>query len=424
MAQKILVNTKILVNNAGIATRSSSSWWAAVQQGPPDAILGVTEAFKKDTNPKKINLGVGAYRDDNGKPYVLPSVQKAENIMHEKSLDKEYAPISGPADFCKLSILLALGDDSEEIKAGANATVQGISGTGSLRIGGAFLSSFFPGPKDIYLPAPSWGNHTPIFKHSGLGVKSYKYYDPKTCGLDFAGALDDISKIPERSAILLHACAHNPTGVDPTPEQWKELSALIKKKNLFPFFDMAYQGFASGSVDKDAFAVRLFVKEGHSIALAQSFAKNMGLYGERAGAFSLITSSKDEATRTMSQLKILIRPMYSNPPIHGSRIVSTILSSPELRAEWLKDVKQMADRIISVRTTLRNNLQNLGSKRNWQHITDQIGMFCFTGMNADQSTRLSKDFSIYLTKDGRISMAGVTSKNVDYLAHGIHEVTK
>lgn len=223
---------------------------------------------------------------------------------------------------------------------------------------------------------------------------------------------------------MLHACAHNPTGVDPTPEQWAELSALIKKKNLFPFFDMAYQGFASGSVDKDAFAVRYFVKEGHQIALAQSYAKNMGLYGERAGAFSLITSSKEEADRTMSQLKILIRPLYSNPPIHGARIVSTILGSPALRNEWLGDVKEMADRIISVRATLRANLEKLGSQRNWQHITDQIGMFCFTGMNGDQCARLSKEFSIYLTKDGRISMAGVTSKNVDYLAKGIFEVTK
>lgn len=419
------MSTKLLQNKglSSVLASRCSSWWSAVQMGPPDAILGVTEAFKKDTNPKKINLGVGAYRDDNGKPFVLPSVEKAEEILTKKALDKEYAPISGPADFCKLSIELALGD-SEELKGGLNATVQGISGTGSLRIGGAFLSSFFPGPKDIFLPSPSWGNHTPIFKHSGLNVKQYKYYDPKTCGLDFQGALDDISKIPERSAILLHACAHNPTGVDPTAEQWKELSALIKKKNLFPFFDMAYQGFASGSVDKDAFAVRLFLRDGHQIALAQSFAKNMGLYGERAGAFSLITSSQDEAARTLSQLKILIRPMYSNPPIHGARIVSTILSTPELRAEWLRDVKQMADRIISVRSTLRKNLENLGSKKNWQHITDQIGMFCFTGMNAEQSTRLSTEFSIYLTKDGRISMAGVTSKNVDYLAHGIHEVTK
>ncbi|CAO1415686.1 unnamed protein product [Diamesa serratosioi] len=421
MASKLLASSKGVTT---LLTSRSSSWWTAVQMGPPDAILGVTEAFKKDSNPSKINLGVGAYRDDNGKPFILPSVSKAEKIMYEKKLDHEYGAIGGTSEFSTLSIKLALGDESKEVAAGQNATVQGISGTGSLRIGGAFLASFFPGSKDLYLPAPSWGNHTPIFKHSGLNVKSYKYYDPKTCGLDFAGALDDISKIPERSIILLHACAHNPTGVDPTPEQWAELSALIKKKNLFPFFDMAYQGFASGSVDKDAFAVRYFVKEGHQIALAQSYAKNMGLYGERAGAFSLITSSKEEADRTMSQLKILIRPLYSNPPIHGARIVSTILGTPALKNEWLGDVKQMAERIISVRATLRANLEKLGSQRNWQHITDQIGMFCFTGMNQDQCARLSKEFSIYLTKDGRISMAGVTSKNVDYLAKGIFEVTK
>lgn len=222
----------------------------------------------------------------------------------------------------------------------------------------------------------------------------------------------------------MHACAHNPTGVDPRPEQWKELSDLIKRKKLFPYFDMAYQGFASGDVDRDAFAVRKFVEDGHQIALAQSYAKNMGLYGERAGAFSLITSSKDEAERTMSQIKILIRPMYSNPPIHGARLVSEVLGDPVLRKEWLSDVKFMADRIISVRTTLKDNLQKLGSTRNWEHVTDQIGMFCFTGLNQQQCEKITKDFSVYLTKDGRISMAGVTSKNVNYLAEAIHSVTK
>lgn len=404
--------------------KRASSWWGAVQMGPPDVILGVTEAYKKDTNPKKINLGVGAYRDDNGKPFVLPSVKKASQRLVEKSLDHEYSPIGGTAEFCKNSITLALGDDSEHVAGGVNATVQAISGTGALRIGGAFLASFFPGVKDIYLPTPSWGNHGPIFRHSGLNVKAYRYYEPSTCGFDFKGALEDLSKIPERSIVLLHACAHNPTGVDPKPEQWAEMSAVIKKRNLFPFFDMAYQGFASGDVTKDAFAVRSFLKDGHQIALAQSFAKNMGLYGERAGAFSLVCADKDEAARTMSQIKILIRPMYSNPPIHGARLVSEILSDATLRTEWLADVKLMADRIISVRSTLQNNLKKLGSSRNWQHITDQIGMFCFTGMNQQQCERLTKEFSVYLTKDGRISMAGVTSKNVDYLAQAIHEVTK
>lgn len=414
-------------NNVAIANvmgTRASSWWSAVQMGPPDAILGVTEAFKRDTNPKKINLGVGAYRDDNGKPYVLPSVLKAENRLLEKKQDKEYAPISGSADFCKLTISLALGDNNPAVEAGQNATVQGISGTGALRIGGVFLSSFFPYNKEIYLPTPSWGNHTPIFRHSGLTVKQYKYYDPKTCGFDFKGALDDISKMPERSIILLHACAHNPTGVDPKPEQWAELSNLIKKKDLFPFFDMAYQGFASGDVNRDAHAVREFVKDGHQIALAQSYAKNMGLYGERAGAFSVIASNKEESSRVMSQIKILIRPMYSNPPIHGARLVTEILSDPVLKTEWLGNVKLMADRIITVRSQLRDHLTKLGSTRNWEHITDQIGMFCFTGMTPDQSERITKEFSVYLTKDGRISMAGVTSKNVEYLAEAMHAVTK
>lgn len=392
--------------------------------GPPDVILGVTEAFKRDTNPKKINLGVGAYRDDNGKPFVLPSVLEAEKRLVEKNLDKEYSPISGTAEFCKHSILFALGDDSQHVASGQNATVQAISGTGALRVGGAFLASFFPGVKDIYLPTPSWGNHGPIFRHSGLNVKAYRYYDPATCGFDFKGALEDLSKIPERSIVLLHACAHNPTGVDPRPEQWAEISAVVKKRNLFPFFDMAYQGFASGDVVKDAFAVRAFLKDGHQIALAQSFAKNMGLYGERAGAFSLVCSDKEEADRTMSQIKILIRPMYSNPPIHGARLVAEILGDAKLKKEWLGDVKLMADRIITVRSTLQDNLKKLGSTRNWQHITDQIGMFCFTGMNQQQCERLTKEFSVYLTKDGRISMAGVTSKNVSYLAEAIHAVTK
>ncbi|RZC40644.1 aspartate aminotransferase, mitochondrial [Asbolus verrucosus] len=417
----LLANNK---NGINAIKQRASSWWSQVSMGPPDVILGVTEAFKRDTNPNKINLGVGAYRDDNGKPYLLPCVIKAEAQLKKKNLDKEYAPISGTAEFCKRSIELALGDGTEIVANGLNATIQGISGTGSLRVGAAFLNSFFPGNKIIYLPIPTWGNHTPLFKHSGLDVKSYKFYDPKTCGFDFQGALDDISKIPEKSIILLHACAHNPTGVDPNLEQWKELSQLIKKKNLFPYFDMAYQGFASGDINKDAQAVRLFVNDGHRIALAQSYAKNMGLYGERAGAFTITTDSKEEADRVMSQVKILIRAMYSNPPINGARIVSEILGDAQLRADWLKEVKGMADRIISMRTKLRDNLKKEGSTKNWEHITNQIGMFCFTGMTTPQVEKLTKEHSVFLTKDGRISMAGVTSKNVEYLAHAMHAVTK
>ncbi|GAB0095815.1 Aspartate aminotransferase [Sergentomyia squamirostris] len=424
----VFVTKSLLRNCNGVPSvlvqRASSSWWGDVKMGPPDAILGIAEAFKKDPNPKKINLGAGTYRDDNGKPYVLPSVLKAEHRIIENRMDKEYAPISGYADFTKHAIELALGEGNPVLAAGRNATAQSISGTGALRVAAAFLNSFFPGQREIYLPSPSWGNHTPVFKHAGLSVKSYRYYDPKSCGLDFAAVLEDINKIPERSIVLLHACAHNPTGVDPRPEQWKELSTLIKKRNLFPFFDMAYQGFASGDIDKDAFAVRHFLADGHTIILTQSFAKNMGLYGERAGAVTVVGSDKEEAERVLSQVKILIRPMYSNPPIHGARLVTEILRDKQLRSEWLEDVKGMADRIIGVRADLREALEKLGSQRNWQHITDQIGMFCFTGLNQQQCERIIKDFSVYLTKDGRISMSGVNSKNVHYLAEAIHQVTK
>ncbi|KAK7694597.1 Aspartate aminotransferase, mitochondrial [Cerrena zonata] len=358
-----------------LSRAAALSTWSAVPAGPPDPILGVTEAFKADKDSRKINLGVGAYRDENGKPYVLGSVKKAEQILTTSNPDKEYLPISGLPEFNKAAIKLAYGEDSTPLKDNAIAVTQSISGTGALRIGGAFLGRFFPNTKTIYLPNPSWGNHTPIFRDSGLEVKQYRYYDKKTVGLDFAGLKEDLKAMPENSIVLLHACAHNPTGVDPTPEQWIEISDLIQEKKLFPFFDMAYQGFASGNTTRDAFAVRHFVKAGHQIALSQSFAKNMGLYGERVGAFSLVTASAEEKARVESQLKIVVRPMYSNPPLHGARIASTILNNAELYQEWEGEVKGMAERIISMRDRLYDNLVAQGTPGDWNHIKSQIGMF-------------------------------------------------
>uniref|UniRef100_A0A914DXS6 Aspartate aminotransferase n=1 Tax=Acrobeloides nanus TaxID=290746 RepID=A0A914DXS6_9BILA len=392
--------------------------------GPPDAILGITEAYKRDTNPKKVNLGAGAYRDDQGKPFVLPSVREAERQIVEAKLDKEYAGIVGLTDFTDAAAKLAFGENSEVVKSKRNATVQAISGTGALRVGAEVLSKWFQPNKVIYQPIPTWGNHIPIFKFAGLDVKQYRYYDKNTCGFDEKGCLDDILKIPEKSIILLHACAHNPTGVDPTPEQWAKISDAVKKRNLYVFFDMAYQGFASGDINRDAQAVRYFVENGHNVCLAQSFAKNMGLYGERVGAYTIVCKDPEEASRVMSQVKILIRPMISNPPIHGARIATKILNDPKLRAQWLVDVKGMADRIISMRSQLKDLLKKEGSTRNWNHITDQIGMFCFSGISPEQVDRLAKDYSIYLTRDGRISIAGISSKNVGYLAKSLHEVTK
>lgn len=263
-----------------------------------------------------------------------------------------------------------------------------------------------------------------FYRDSGFDIKTYRYYDPATCGFDFKGCLEDLSTLPEKSIVLLHVCAHNPTGVDPKMEQWKEICEVFKKRNLYPFFDMAYQGFASGDIDSDAAAMRYFADEGLSLLVTQSYAKNMGLYGERIGALNVLCNSAEEAKAVESQLKILIRPMYSNPPIHGARIVTSILTDGELRTQWLGELKGMADRIISMRKQLRDNLEKLGSKHDWSHITDQIGMFCFTGLKPDQVERLTNGFSIYLTKDGRMSIAGVSSTNVSYLAESVHEVTK
>ena len=274
--------------------------------------------------------------------------------------------------FTKAAALLAYGPDSAAIKEDRIAITQSISGTGALRIGGAFLERFYPHGKAIYIPTPSWANHKAVFTDSGLDVKQYKYYNKDTIGLDFDGMVADLKAAPENSIVLLHACAHNPTGIDPTPEQWKQISQVVKEKGHFPFFDMAYQGFASGDTDKDAYPIRLFIEEGHQMVLAQSFAKNMGLYGERVGAFSVVCESAEEKKRLDSQIKILVRPLYSNPPVHGARIASEILNDPSLNKQWLGEVKGMADRIIKMRALLKENLEKLGSKQNWDHITNQV----------------------------------------------------
>jgi aspartate aminotransferase, mitochondrial len=396
--------------------------------GPPDPILGLNDAFNKDTDTKKVNLGVGAYRDDNGKPWMLPSVVEAEKRLLEKGWNgvqqKEYAGIVGIKEFNDASLKFAYGADSPVIKENRVAAAQVLSGTGGGRLAFEFYARFLGKGTTVYMPDPTWANHLPMAKDAGLNLGTYRYYDKKTIGLDFSGMCEDIKNAKDGSVFMLHACAHNPTGVDPTVEQWKELSALMKKKNHLVFFDSAYQGFASGDAEKDAASMRIFVKDGHDIAIAQSYAKNFGLYGERIGCFSMVGQTSEEADRLLSQIKILIRPMYSNPPIHGARIVATILNDPVLNKQWYAECKSMADRIIVMRDTLKASLAKEGSVRNWDHITSQIGMFCFSGMTPEQVERLRTEFHIYMTKNGRISMAGVTSKNVGYLASSMHQVTK
>lgn len=396
------------------------SVFANVVQAPEDPILGVTVAYNKDPSPVKVNLGVGAYRTEEGKPLVLNVVRRAEQLLlNDPSRVKEYLPITGLANFNKLSAKLIFGADSPAIQENRVATVQCLSGTGSLRVGGEFLARHYH-ERTIYIPQPTWGNHPKVFTLAGLSVKSYRYYDPTTRGLNFEGLLADLSAAPPGAIVLLHACAHNPTGVDPTLDQWEQIRLLMRSKGLLPFFDSAYQGFASGNLDADAQSVRMFVADGGECLMAQSYAKNMGLYGERVGALSIVCKSADVATRVESQLKLVIRPMYSNPPIHGASIVATILKDRELYHEWTIELKAMADRIINMRQLLFDALRARGTPGDWSHIIKQIGMFTFTGLNTEQVTFMTKEYHIYMTSDGRISMAGLSSKTVPHLADAIH----
>eukprot|EP00891_Asterochloris_glomerata_P005255 jgi/Astpho2/5255/Aster-04825 len=393
-----------------------------------DPILGVTEAFLADKNPEKINLGVGAYRDDNGKPVVLNCVREAERRVCGHNF-MEYLPMGGLKDFNQVSIKLAYGDNSPAIAEGRVAAVQSLSGTGSCRLMAEFMKRYKPGAK-IWITSPTWSNHHNIFRDAGVERKEYRYYKDETRGLDLDGLLEDLKGANSGDVVLLHACAHNPTGVDPTPEQWKQISQVMKDKQLYPFFDMAYQGFASGDCERDGQAIRIFQDDGHEMACSQSYAKNMGLYGQRIGCFSLIAADQKEAQAAESQVKCrlqkIARAIYSNPPLHGALLVSTILNDEKLKQQWYKasaEVKGMAGRIIDMRTLLREKLEGLGSKMPWKHITDQIGMFAYSGMTGEQVDKLADDFSIYMTRNGRISMAGVNSHNVERLAKAMHEVT-
>uniref|UniRef100_A0A803QWG0 Aspartate aminotransferase n=1 Tax=Cannabis sativa TaxID=3483 RepID=A0A803QWG0_CANSA len=380
----------------------------------------VTVAYNKDPSPIKMNLGVGAYRTEEGKPVVLNAVRKAEQLLvNDVSRVKEYLPIVGLAEFNKLSAKLILGADSPAIQQNRVTTVQCLSGTGSLRVGGEFLAKHYH-ERTILIPQPTWGNHIKVFNLSGLNVKFYRYYDPETRGLNFQGLLEDFESAPSGSIVLLHACAHNPTGVDPTPDQWDQIKQLIRSKSLLPFFDSAYQGFASGSLDADAQPIRMFAADGGELLVAQSYAKNMGLYGERVGALTIVCKAADVASRVESQLKLVIRPMYSNPPIHGASIVATILRDRNLYDEWTVELKAMADRIISMRQQLFDAIQSRGTPGDWSHIIKQIGMFTFTGLNSQQVAFMTKEYHIYMTSDGRISMAGLSSRTVPHLADAIH----
>ena len=321
-----------------------------------------------------------------------------------------------------------LGADSPAFADKRVTSVQTISGTGAVHLGGLFISRFYKPTPTIYLSNPTWANHNQIFSNVQLRTAQYPYFDKSTKGLDFNGMTKALKDAPEHSVILLHACAHNPTGVDPTRDQWKEIAEIMKAKKQFPFFDCAYQGFASGDLDQDAWAVRYFIQQGFELCIAQSFAKNFGLYGERAGCFHFVTSPGSDAQNTVkriaSQLAILQRSEISNPPAYGARIASTVLNDPALFREWEQNLKEMSGRIKEMRTALRSKLEELKTPGTWNHITDQIGMFSFTGLTEQQVLKIRSDAHVYMTKNGRISMAGLNTGNVEYFARAVDKVVR
>jgi aspartate aminotransferase len=401
-------------------TEATTNYLNDIAMGPPDAILGIAQAFRACTDKRKVNVCVGAYRDEKGQPWVLPSVRAAETKMISNGENKEYLPIEGDSEFVAKALQFAYGAD---VPLDRMAGVQTLSGTGACRIGGTFLAKFLPAGTKIYIPVPTWGNHWNIMADAGLAAEPYRYYSRTTNGLDYDGMLEDLEKADEASVILLHACAHNPTGCDPSQEQWKELCTLIQKKKHIVMFDSAYQGFASGDAEQDAFALRYFCEQKVPVMLAQSFAKNFGLYGERCGTFSIVCDDADQKEKIMSQLRLIIRPMYSNPPKHGSSIVKTVLSDDDLTAQYYTECKSMADRILEMRAKFVETLKAAGSTHDWSHVSNQIGMFAYTGMTADMVNELTDKYAIFLTKDGRISVAGLNDGNVEYVAQAVHAVT-
>ncbi|KAJ5604863.1 hypothetical protein N7510_010017, partial [Penicillium lagena] len=403
----------------------------AVAAAPEDPLFGLMKAYREDPSEKKVDLGIGAYRDDNAKPWILPVVKKrkADNAIHnDPTLNHEYLSIGGLAEFTAAAQKLIVGSDSPAIREKRICSLQTISGTGAVHLGGLFLSKFHPNKPAIYLSSPTWANHHQIFTNVGLTLGNYPYFSTKTKGLDFDGMLQAIQGAPAGSVILLHACAHNPTGVDPTQEQWKQIATVMRQKQHFPFFDTAYQGFASGDLARDAWAIQYFVDQGFEMCVAQSFAKNFGLYGERTGAFHFISAPGADASNASahvaSQLAILQRSEISNPPAYGARIASRVLNDPALFKEWEADLRTMSGRIQEMRKGLRARLEEKGTPGSWAHITDQIGMFSFTGLSEAQVKVLRDKWHVYMTKNGRISMAGLNSHNLDYFAEAVDSVVR
>lgn len=396
------------------------SLFASVELAARDPILGLTEQYAADKRGNKVNLGVGVYCDDQGRVPLLEAVRRAEIKRVEAHAARGYLPIDGIAGYNKGAQTLLLGQDSPLAAEGRVLTAQALGGTGALKIGADFLKQLLPDSK-VAISNPSWENHRALFERAGFEVVAYTYYDAATHGLDFDGMLAYLRKLPARTIVVLHACCHNPTGVDPSFEQWKQIAQVFQEKQLVPFLDIAYQGFGAG-LEEDAAVVRLFAGLGLDMLISSSFSKSFSLYGERVGALTMVSGNRDESARVLSQLKRVIRTNYSNPPTHGGSVVSMVLNTPELYQLWTQELAGMRDRIRSMRDQLVDKLKAHGVKQDFEFVRKQRGMFSYSGLTSNQVDRLREEHGVYAIASGRICVAALNTSNVDYVAEAIAKV--
>lgn len=398
----------------------SSSIFSAVEMAPRDPILGVTEAFNADTRPTKVNLGVGVYCDDTGKIPLLAAVRAAEKTRVDAAPARGYQPIDGLAAYNQAVQILVFGKGSEVLENGRVMTIEALGGTGALKVGADYLRRLLP-KSTIYISDPSWENHRALFEHAGFVVENYPYFDPATRGVNFPAMKSYLAGLPADSIVVLHACCHNPTGADMSDEQWDEVVTMVRDRGLVAFLDMAYQGFADG-IESDGATVRKFAASGLQFLVSSSFSKSFSLYGERVGALSIVTASKEETARVLSQVKRIIRTNYSNPPTHGGALVTAVLSNPELRQTWESELGGMRDRIRTMRTGLVEALKAKGVKQDFSFIARQRGMFSYTGLTTDQVEKLKTEHGVYAINTGRVCLAALNSRNMDHVADSIASV--
>lgn len=400
----------------------TSSIFSAVELAPRDPILGLTEAYNADSRSTKVNLGVGVYYDDNGKIPLLSAVRAAEKTRLETAPPRGYQPIEGSAAYNQAVQNLLFGKGSPLLADGRVVTIQALGGTGALKIGADFLKRVLPS-SPVYISDPSWENHRALFEAAGFSVQQYPYYDATTRGVNFEAMTAALGALPARSIVVLHACCHNPTGADLDAEQWRAIVELVRSRDLVAFIDMAYQGFAEG-IEPDAFVLDLFAASGLSFFVSSSFSKSFSLYGERVGALSIVTGNRQEAAAVLSQVKRVVRTNYSNPPTHGGAIVAAVLSDPALRSQWEEELAGMRERIRAMRTGLVDRLQARGVAEDFSFVVRQRGMFSYTGLSAAAVDKLQAEHGIYAVSTGRICLAALNTRNLDYVADAMAAVIK